>query len=331
MANTTNFGWETPDDTDLVKDGAAAIRTLGSAIDTSLADLEGGTTGQVLAKNSNADMDFIWVTSDDANAIQNTIVDAKGDIVAASANDTPARLAVGTDNHRLVAASGEATGLKYVADTQNTVIDAAGDLVYGTAADTLGRLAIGTAGQVLKVNSGATAPEWGAAGGSAGLTLITKSPFTTVSSHSVDNCFTSTYANYKVLIKWSAQSADNVDLTLRLRASGSDTSTNYNCQRLFAYATTVTTDTDPSGNDDWIAGVADKDFAAVQFLEMEIASPQVATTTSMVLRQYGYTTEQFLHFVGGRQNSSTQFDGFKVLANTGTMSGTVWVYGYQEA
>ena len=52
--------------------------------------------------------------------------------------------------------------MKYVADTQNTVIDAAGDLVYGTAADTLGRLAIGTAGQVLQVNSGATAPEWAA-------------------------------------------------------------------------------------------------------------------------------------------------------------------------
>lgn len=63
MANTTNFGWETPDDTDLVKDGAAAIRTLGSAIDTSLVDLKGGTTNQVLAKNSNTDMDFKWVTS----------------------------------------------------------------------------------------------------------------------------------------------------------------------------------------------------------------------------------------------------------------------------
>ena len=64
MANTTNFGWETPDDTDLVKDGAAAIRTLGSAIDASLADLEGGTSGQILAKNSNTDMDFIWITND---------------------------------------------------------------------------------------------------------------------------------------------------------------------------------------------------------------------------------------------------------------------------
>lgn len=60
MATTTSFGWETPDDTDLVKDGAAAIRTLGNAIDTSMSELKGGTTGQVLSKTSNTDMDFTW-------------------------------------------------------------------------------------------------------------------------------------------------------------------------------------------------------------------------------------------------------------------------------
>jgi hypothetical protein len=62
MATTTNFGWTTPDDTDLVKDGAAAIRTLGSSIDTSLVDLNGGTTGQVLTKASNTDLDFSFTT-----------------------------------------------------------------------------------------------------------------------------------------------------------------------------------------------------------------------------------------------------------------------------
>jgi hypothetical protein len=169
MANTTNFGWETPDDTDLVKDGAAAIRTLGSAIDTSLVDLKGGTTGQVLSKATGTDMDFTWVTSDDANAIQNAIVDAKGDIVAASAADTPARLAVGTDNQRLVAASGEATGLKYVADTQNTVVDAEGDLLVGDSADTLQRLAIGSTGQVLTVAAGV--PSWATPAGGGGKVL----------------------------------------------------------------------------------------------------------------------------------------------------------------
>lgn len=64
MANTTNFGWETPDDTDLVKDGAAAMRTLGNSIDTSFVDLKGGTTGQILSKNSNTDLDYIWINND---------------------------------------------------------------------------------------------------------------------------------------------------------------------------------------------------------------------------------------------------------------------------
>jgi hypothetical protein len=116
MATTTNFGWETPDDTDLVKDGALAMRTLGNAIDTSLVDLKGGTTGQVLSKNSNTDMDFTWVTSDDANAIQNAIVDAKGDLIAATANDTPARLAVGSNGDTLVADSAATTGLRWQGD-----------------------------------------------------------------------------------------------------------------------------------------------------------------------------------------------------------------------
>jgi hypothetical protein len=113
MATTTNFGWDTPDDTDLVKDGALAIRTLGSSIDTSFVDLKGGTTGQVLSKASNTDLDYTWVTTDDANAIQNAIVDAKGDLIAASAADTPARLAVGNNGETLVADSAATTGLRY--------------------------------------------------------------------------------------------------------------------------------------------------------------------------------------------------------------------------
>jgi hypothetical protein len=111
MATTTNFGWETPDDTDLVKDGAAAIRTALGGVDTSFVDLKGGTTGQVLAKASATDLDFTWAT--DASGIPATIFDAKGDIIAASAADTAARLAVGANDTVLMADSTAATGLKW--------------------------------------------------------------------------------------------------------------------------------------------------------------------------------------------------------------------------
>lgn len=114
MATTTpNFGWSVPTSTDLVKDGATAIETLGDSIDASFVDLKGGTTGQVLAKASGTDLDFSWVAQDDSNAIQNAIVDAKGDLIAATAADTPARLAVGTDGQVLTADSTAATGLKW--------------------------------------------------------------------------------------------------------------------------------------------------------------------------------------------------------------------------
>jgi hypothetical protein len=111
---TTNFGWDIPQSTDLVKDGADAIAALGQDIDTAFVDLKGGTTGQVLAKASGTDLDFSWVAQDDSNAIQNAIVDAKGDLIAATAADTPARLAVGTNGQLLSADSAEATGLKWI-------------------------------------------------------------------------------------------------------------------------------------------------------------------------------------------------------------------------
>ena len=88
MATTTNYSWTTPDDTDLVKDGAAAIRTLGSSIDTT-------------------------VFANAGNAINKTIVDAKGDLIAATAADTVARLAVGTNGQYLAANSATATGLEW--------------------------------------------------------------------------------------------------------------------------------------------------------------------------------------------------------------------------
>jgi hypothetical protein len=121
MSNpTSNFNWQMPTATDLVTDLPADFEVFGQAVDSSLADLKGGTSGQVLSKNSNTDMDFVWVTSDDANAIQNTIVDAKGDLIGATAADTPARLAVGTNGQVLTADSTAATGLAWATPASPT-------------------------------------------------------------------------------------------------------------------------------------------------------------------------------------------------------------------
>jgi hypothetical protein len=125
MANTTNYNWETPDDTDLVKDGAAAIRTLGSSVDTTtkalnpsttLGDIEYrsatantntrlviGSTGQVLTVAGGVPT---WATSDDANAIQNALLTTTGDTIYASGASTPARLGIGTTGQVLTVASG---------------------------------------------------------------------------------------------------------------------------------------------------------------------------------------------------------------------------------
>lgn len=107
MATTTpNFGWPVPTSTDLVKDGATAIEGLGDAIDASLLDLKGGTTGQILKKNSNTDMDFVWGAASGGSPLT-----TKGDLYTYTTAD--ARLGVGADYGFLQALAAEATGLKW--------------------------------------------------------------------------------------------------------------------------------------------------------------------------------------------------------------------------
>jgi hypothetical protein len=85
MPTTTNYGWTTPADTDLVKDGAAAIRTLGSSVDSTLKTQIDNTV---------------------ASSIQKTLTTTTGDVIYASAANTPARLGIGTTGQVLSVSGG---------------------------------------------------------------------------------------------------------------------------------------------------------------------------------------------------------------------------------
>jgi hypothetical protein len=200
MATTTNYGWDTPDDTDLVKDGAAAIRTLGSSVDTTTKNLNPQTTTGALAYRS-------------ATANVNTAlpIGTAGQILAVSAgvpawinNDqgdiTEVQAGVG-----ISIASG--TGpIPIITNSSTDLITTAGDLLYGSAADTMVRLGIGSTGNVLTVASGI--PSWAApaAGGTTvkvvygDTTTATTVASTTYADTGLSATITPTSASSKILV-----------------------------------------------------------------------------------------------------------------------------------
>ncbi|CAB4163090.1 hypothetical protein UFOVP805_1, partial [uncultured Caudovirales phage] len=107
MSNpTSNFGWQMPTPTDLVTDLPADFEVFGQAVDSDFADLLGGTTGQVLKKNSNTDLDFVW--SADSAGMTNPMT-TTGDTIYSSPGSTPVRLGIGSAGQVLTVASGVPT------------------------------------------------------------------------------------------------------------------------------------------------------------------------------------------------------------------------------
>jgi hypothetical protein len=157
----------------VISPGTAAeekvLVTRTGATDTTLNVVSGGrgsddTTAQ--AHDSGAAIYPVFTATDanQANLVASTQT-TKGDLLVHTGS-AHARLAAGTNEHRLVADSAQTNGLKYVADTTNYAIAAKGDLLVGTAADTLTAVSVGTNGFVLTADSAeASGVKWAASTG----------------------------------------------------------------------------------------------------------------------------------------------------------------------
>lgn len=295
---TPNFNWPVPTSTDLVKDGATAIEALGDSIDASLVDLKGGTTGQVLSKNSNTDMDFTWVT------------DAAGDITGVTA---------GTG-----ISGGGTSGTVTVTNSMATAIDAKGDLVPGTGADTFARLAVGANGTVLTADSAeATGLKWVAPASGSGLTLIAAQTVTSSSTVSVNSVFSGTYQNYTVYFQLIGAGGAQDDLRMRVGGADNSNASTYIVQKLDVSNTTVTGSRVTSNLFDNVFLTS----AANAINRINFYQPFEAEQTAVEFTS-GINGEE-MKFAFGRQTNNTSFDGFSLLF-AGAVSGTVWIYGWKE-
>ena len=202
MSNpTTPFNWQMPTNTDLVTDLPADFEVFGQAVATSMADLLGGTSGQILSKNSNTDMDFVWINNDQGDITGITATSpltgggTSGAItVGIQASSTTQSGAVQlTDStsstSTTTAATPNSVKTSYdlaAAAIPKSTVTTAGDVIYATGSGAVTRLGIGTAGQVLTVNGGGTAPTWSSAAGGSSMTLLSTTTLsgtsTTVSS-----------------------------------------------------------------------------------------------------------------------------------------------------
>lgn len=152
--------------------GADALKLDDLATPDDNTDLNASTTRHgLLRKLSNVATEYLdgtgaWSAPAGGSGIPATLLDAKGDLVVASAADTAARLPVGTNAHVLTADSAEATGVKWAASPSgfSNPMTTAGDIIKGGTGGAAERLGIGSADDVLTVVSGALA--WAAPGGS---------------------------------------------------------------------------------------------------------------------------------------------------------------------
>jgi hypothetical protein len=207
-----------------------------------------------------------------------------------------------------------------------------GDTIYSSSGSTPARLGIGSTGQVLTVAGGV--PSWASpAGAASGLTLVTKSDFSAVTSHSINNCFTSTYANYFIVCTFTGgSSTTSKSLTIKMRASGTDTSSGYTDNNLTQTGTYISGEENFRGTDEMFVGPFQGDKANGNATQFYLYAPQLAQKTLMAGHDvYDDQYNAGQRIFQGKLADTTAYDGFTLIVSADNMTGTVRVYGLQNS
>ena len=163
-----------------------------------------------------------------------------------------------------------------------------------------------------------------------GLVLLNTTTITATATTNVNSVFSATYQNYYINFTLSAATGGNVDLTFRLRASGTDATTNYSNERIYGYNGTVGETRNSGGTDDW--PLAQTNNTAQGAFQMSIMNPFDAAPTKQFsqLMSTGAANGFQLDLIAGYNSNATSYDGFSILSG-GTISGTLRVYGLKNS
>jgi hypothetical protein len=167
-----------------------------------------------------------------------------------------------------------------------------------------------------------------------GLVLINATTIgTTVSSVQIDNCFTSTYANYRIVVSINACSAADTNVLFRLvDATTPVSSANYEYAAVGLSTGNVTENKNGAAETSFTLGSTSSSNAGFG-LSLDIYKPQLAFATSATYQSInGYNTGRvYVNNGGAKFSLTTQLEGFQILSSSGTFTGgTVAVYGYRK-
>lgn len=164
---------------------------------------------------------------------------------------------------------------------------------------------------------------------SGALTLINTTTFSAVASQSVNNVFTSAYQNYEIRYNITAKSALGA-VNFRYRVGGSDDNTaNYNQAAIFVRTNNASAG-DGSGAATSITSFGTSDANVISLIA-QVSNPQLAVHTQTTHQYFGGDSATLFVYLGGSDfRANTVFDGFTLIAASGTITGTVRVYGVQN-